>query len=345
MSLKIGNRIQQTSTTTGTSDFQLIDPDATRSAIDSLGTGQEVTYLAEDETRTNWEYGRGTITTGTPDSLSRTTILQSSTGSKISFLAGTKTIYVLIPAQMMLWAGASDAWGFTDIASAATTNIGSVNTIGANITGTTNITSLGTHANTFRLIKFAGVLSLVHQGTSLILAGAANRSTAAGDVAAFMSDASGNWREIFYVKAVGVPGFIANRGGTNQTGLAASSLNTISFNNVVRNDGAYYDGVTNFRFSPPPGVYRATVSARAVLGTSNASHSVLISKNGSGVAESSSFAASMLGATGSVTMQVTQDIVMATGDFLSALVSLPAGITAISGAETHTFFSAYKIRD
>lgn len=95
---------------------------------------------------------------------------------------------------------------WVDVASATTTDIGAAASINVRITGTTTITGLGTvAAGTFRRVRFAGILTLTHNGTSLILPGAANITTAAGDVGEFVSEGSGNWRCVDYTRASGKP--------------------------------------------------------------------------------------------------------------------------------------------
>lgn len=93
-----------------------------------------------------------------------------------------------------------------DIASATTTNIGAATGPYVNITGTTTITGLGTvTAGTERIVKFTGALTLTHNGTSLILPGAANITTAANDTAGFVSLGSGNWICLWYKRQSGQP--------------------------------------------------------------------------------------------------------------------------------------------
>jgi hypothetical protein len=94
---------------------------------------------------------------------------------------------------------------FTGIASAATTDLATVATVGVSISGTTTITSFGTGANLLRVGKFTGALTLTHNATSLILPGGANIATAAGDTFMALSDNSGNWTVVIYTKATGVP--------------------------------------------------------------------------------------------------------------------------------------------
>jgi hypothetical protein len=83
---------------------------------------------------------------------------------------------------------------FVDLASATTTDLGTVRTENVRITGTTTITGLGTSpAGTTKYLRFAAALTLTHNGTSLILPGAANISTAADDTCRAVSLGSGNW--------------------------------------------------------------------------------------------------------------------------------------------------------
>jgi microcystin-dependent protein len=86
-----------------------------------------------------------------------------------------------------------------DIASAATTDIGAVEGLMHDITGTTTITGFGTvRAGIWKILKFEGALTLTHNATSLILPGGGNITTADGDVGVFISEGSGNWRCVSY---------------------------------------------------------------------------------------------------------------------------------------------------
>lgn len=92
------------------------------------------------------------------------------------------------------------------IASAGTTNIGAANAEYLAVSGTTTITAFdNVVAGIYRVLKFDGALTLTHNGTSLILPGAANITTAANDVAGFRSLGSGNWRCEWYQRASGAP--------------------------------------------------------------------------------------------------------------------------------------------
>lgn len=103
----------------------------------------------------------------------------------------------------------------TDIASAATTDIGAATGPFVHVTGTTTITALGTiQAGTERTVVFDGILILTHHATSLILPTGANITTAAGDTALFRSEGSGDWRCVSYQRASGQP--VAPGSGSTQ---------------------------------------------------------------------------------------------------------------------------------
>ncbi len=87
------------------------------------------------------------------------------------------------------------------VGSAATCDLGATGALFVQITGTATITGFGTAANRLRFVRFAQALTLTHNAASLNLIGAMNRTTAAGDVGIYSSDASGNWRERSYFRA------------------------------------------------------------------------------------------------------------------------------------------------
>lgn len=119
------------------------------------------------------------------------------------------------------------AW--TDTASASTVDLGSVLSRNVRITGTTTITALGTVASgTYRRLRFAGALTLTHNGTSLILPGATSIVTAAGDTAEFVSLGAGNWVCVDYQKAAG--GAVLDL--TSATAQASTSGTSIDFSSV-----------------------------------------------------------------------------------------------------------------
>ena len=130
----------------------------------------------------------------------------------------------------------------TSLASAATTDVGSTGSLKVQVTGTAAITSFGTRVHKLRLVRFAGVLTLTHNATSLILLGGANRTTAAGDVGIYTSDSSGNWRERDYRRAASDPGDAATKSGTetltNKTIVPANNTLPLASGHILVGNGA-----------------------------------------------------------------------------------------------------------
>ncbi|MBG6211667.1 hypothetical protein IWQ49_006358 [Labrenzia sp. EL_126] len=90
------------------------------------------------------------------------------------------------------------------IASDPTCDIGAATEFQLQVTGTTTITSFGTATDARKRLFFLDAVTLTHDGTSLILPGAADITTEAGDVFEFASDAAGNWRCVGYMLAGGL---------------------------------------------------------------------------------------------------------------------------------------------
>lgn len=96
----------------------------------------------------------------------------------------------------------------TDIASAATCDIGAATTNFLQVTGTTTITSFGTNYNGPKMLRFAGALTLTYNATTLLTPGAANITTAAGDTCVLIpkstvSGTADGWQVIAYQRATG----------------------------------------------------------------------------------------------------------------------------------------------
>ena len=91
-----------------------------------------------------------------------------------------------------------------NLASAATTNLAQLIGNSVTITGSVTIIAFGTaDAGARRMVTFAGILTLTHNATSLILPTGANILTAAGDTCIAISLGSGNWKVFDYTRASG----------------------------------------------------------------------------------------------------------------------------------------------
>jgi len=119
------------------------------------------------------------------------------------------------------------------VASSATTPIGAAMSANVIVSGVVTITAFdNVLAGIIKLVKFTGALTLTHNGTSLILPGAINITTGAGDQAIFRSLGLGNWECVTY------------------------QINAISPDNAG-------DVKTTFALTAPPGWYLIPKTAQA----------------------------------------------------------------------------------
>lgn len=183
-----------------------------------------------------------------------------STAPADSAIAGTEKMLTLafesVTVQQVADANESKS---SSIASAATTDLSAATSAFVHVTGTTTITALGTaQAGTRRIVVIDDILTFTHNATSLILPTGANITTAAGDVATFVSEGSGNWRCVDYTKADGTA--LAGSGGGSDVLDVSSPSNssgtvTLDFDSKSRYAGAITLGanVTTLAFSNLPG--------------------------------------------------------------------------------------------
>jgi hypothetical protein len=104
MAFVVADRVQETTTTTGTGTVTLAGAVTGFQSFSAIGNGNSTFYTIADQSGSNWEVGIGTYTSsGT--TLSRTTVLSSSnSGSLVNFGAGTKNVFVTYPAGRSAYA-------------------------------------------------------------------------------------------------------------------------------------------------------------------------------------------------------------------------------------------------
>jgi len=94
----LADRVKETTQTTGTGTLSLAGNATGFQSFVGAGLDGKSTYYAivDDPTSTTeWEVGVGTVTAGTPNTLTRDRVVASSnSGSKVSWSAGTKTVIV-----------------------------------------------------------------------------------------------------------------------------------------------------------------------------------------------------------------------------------------------------------
>jgi hypothetical protein len=94
MSLALADRVRQTSTSTGTGTITLDGSVEGYQSFEVIGNNNTTYYTISGGAQ--WEVGIGTYYGGT---LARTTVISSSTGSKLDLAAGTKDVFVTLPAE------------------------------------------------------------------------------------------------------------------------------------------------------------------------------------------------------------------------------------------------------
>lgn len=97
--MKFYDRVKETTTTTGTGDLTLAGAVTQFRAFSSVYAvgDDDVPYCIAGQTGSEWEVGIGTLSGSS--TLQRTTVLASSnSGSLVTLSAGTKDVYVTIPA-------------------------------------------------------------------------------------------------------------------------------------------------------------------------------------------------------------------------------------------------------
>jgi hypothetical protein len=100
MSLVLADRVRQTTTATGTGTITLDGTVEGFQTFAAIGNNNTTYYTIAGGTQ--WEVGIGTYYAGT---LARTTVISSSTGSKLDLADGTKDVFVTLPSSVAVTSG------------------------------------------------------------------------------------------------------------------------------------------------------------------------------------------------------------------------------------------------
>lgn len=165
---------------------------------------------------------------------------QAATGGEI--VSGNQTLACYDGTRYQLIDTQSQFGGLgplTNLASAATADLGTVPSHNVQLTGVVSITSFGSSASTtypYYQLAFAGIMVLTQSAGTLNLPGAANITTAVGDTATALYIGAGQWSIINYSKTNGTavvnPTPLAGFLGLSISGNAGTSV-SLSYNSAV----------------------------------------------------------------------------------------------------------------
>ena len=217
MALVLKDRVQETTTTTGTSDFVLGGAVLSYQAFSAIGNGNVTYYAAFDLTTGDWEVGIGTYSTTGP-TLARNTILSSSAaGAKVSFAAGQKNVICTYPSEKAI---------YEEVAGNTLFNAGPITVLGSGVTSYTTFSAV-----------LGELYANVNSYAQLYAQNYSNGSEASGDFVVYRNDApddtgkfvdmginSSNYSSASYPIFSAGSGYVFNDGGEMFFGSATDDV-------------------------------------------------------------------------------------------------------------------------
>ena len=223
MALITADRVYDTTTTTGTSALSVSGtaPTGYRTFSAVMTTNDTCYYAAVHQTANEWEVGVGTYSSS--NTLTRTTILASSnSNSAVNFSAGTKNVYITMPAAKAVQV---DASGNVGIGTTLTSNVLSV--VGtANLAGSSN--------------QVAAIITNVAEPTlvnATPISGNINFDVTTQSVVYYTGNPTTNWAVNFRGGASTTLNSLMSIGQTLTSALMVTQGVTPYYNNVVTIDG------------------------------------------------------------------------------------------------------------
>ena len=197
MALVLNDRVKETTATTGQGTLSLAGA-ATgfESFVTGIGDTNTCYYAIIDDTNGTWEIGIGTVGDASPDTLARTTVIDTSAGNttKISFASGDKTVFCTLPSSKAVFLDAD----------------GDV-TLGANLDVDGNLTVTGT--TTFN----GGTLTLGNADTdNIVFGGEVDSDIIPDDDGTYdLGSASKEWQDLFIDGTANIDALVADTADIN----------------------------------------------------------------------------------------------------------------------------------
>ena len=106
MALVINDRVKVTSTTTGTGAFALgAAVTGFETFAQGIGCNNKTYYCIFNQGTTEFEVGIGTLNSGATQIITRQVLSSSNSDSGVNFSAGTKDVFVTMPASKQVYLG------------------------------------------------------------------------------------------------------------------------------------------------------------------------------------------------------------------------------------------------
>ena len=231
MSLVIADRVLETASSPGTGTVTLLGAvTGYQSFASAIGNTNTTYYTIADQSGSNWECGLGTVTTGSPNTLARTTVLASSnSGSLVNFASGTQNVFVTYPAEKSVYLNAS----------------GNVSALGTVSSGTWNATTIGVPYGGTGQTTFTTGYILYGNGTSGL--STSSNMTFNGTSLTLANDASIHGLTVGLGAGavssntvLGSGALVTNTSGSSNVSVGQGSLyyNTTGYNNVAVGNNA-----------------------------------------------------------------------------------------------------------
>lgn len=244
MALVLKDRVQETTTTTGTGTLTLLGAVAGYQAFSAIGNANTTYYTIVGQTTSEWEVGIGTYTSaGT--TLSRDTVLSSSNaGALVSLSSGTKNVFLVYPSSRAIYADGTVLTA-TNSAILPITAGGTGNSTGSAtlVAQTGAVTTAATYYPTFSAANTTS-----NQGLNTATALTFNPSTGALSATSHVSSSDErkktNWRDLpenFIEQLALVKNGIFDRidQENSEVGVSAQSLQKVLNQAVIADDEGY----------------------------------------------------------------------------------------------------------